>query len=262
MSPLFDSACFARLDALLRGLGSGWRVEELHGAGPAGSPPVVCAHRPAASPEGPRILVSAGIHGDEPAGPIAILEHLSQSAFADSFEWVLFPALNPAGLLRGTRDNASGIDLNRDFLLRRAPETRFFVEQVGRFPGFDLHLSLHEDWEYDKAYLYELNSSGHASIAAELLRVTDQCIGLVDADEIDGHIPTARGFIRHALEPDEPEGWPEAIFLTHKFPLLSYTLETPSRAALSARVHCFRNFLEVACTTRHGNPGNDHSFEI
>lgn len=208
-----------------------------------GIPPILFAHRPATNPKAPRILLSAGIHGDEAAGPLAILEHLAADGFYHQFEWAIFPALNPSGLLLGSRENAQGIDLNRDFKNRKAIESRFFIDQIENFSSFDLHLSLHEDWEYDKAYLYELNSSGQPSIAGELLPVAERCIGLLDSENIDGHIPTASGFICHALEPDNPQGWPEAIYLTHKFPLLSYTLETPSQAALDARIHCFRCFL-------------------
>ena len=209
-------------------------------------PSVLCAHRSAKSAGSPRILVSAGVHGDEPAGTLALLEALNRGDFSDAFEWLIFPALNPTGLLRGTRENAEGIDLNRDFKTRRAAETRFYIEQVAVCAKIDLHLSLHEDWEYDKAYLYELNSSGRASIAREVLEVVDQCMGLVEAAIIDGHCPTARGFIRHELVPDEPEGWPEAIYLTQRFQVLSYTLETPSRGLLARRVECFRKFLQTA----------------
>lgn len=221
-------------------------MSECVAPGALNGPPVLCAHRPATRPGQPRILVSAGVHGDEPAGTLALLEILSADALSERCEWILFPALNPLGLLRGTRENAEGIDLNRDFKTRRAAETRFYIEQVEAFAAIDLHLSLHEDWEYDKAYLYELNSSGRTSIAPALLEATDQCIGLLDAAMIDGHQPTARGFIRHELEPDEPEGWLEAIFLTQRYPVLSYTLETPSRGALVSRVECFRRFLQTA----------------
>lgn len=245
MSEGMERVTLERLLSLFREQAE-WRVLECAQSGGIDALPVLYAHRLGRSPDCPRILVSAGIHGDEPAGTLALMEFLQKGCFSDAFEWIVFPALNPYGLLAGTRENTEGRDLNRDFKRCRCVETCFYVEQVSAFDRIDLHLCLHEDWEYDQAYLYELNSGQRPSIAAELLEVTDRCIGLVDAPLIDGHLPTARGFIHHAIVPDEPEGWPEAIFLTHRYALLSYTLETPSSALLSARVDCMLSFLEAA----------------
>jgi protein MpaA len=61
---------------------------------------------------GPRILVVGCIHGDEPAG-IAIVRAL-EHAHPKADLW-LVPALNPDGLAAGTRQNANGVDLNRNF---------------------------------------------------------------------------------------------------------------------------------------------------
>jgi protein MpaA len=61
---------------------------------------------------GPRILVVGCIHGNEPAG-IAIvraLEHVHPKA-----DLWLVPVLNPDGLAADTRQNARGVDLNRNF---------------------------------------------------------------------------------------------------------------------------------------------------
>jgi protein MpaA len=61
---------------------------------------------------GPRILVVGCIHGNEPAG-IAIVRALERThPRADLW---LVPALNPDGLAAGTRQNAHGVDLNRNF---------------------------------------------------------------------------------------------------------------------------------------------------
>lgn len=225
---------------------AGWRLSECAQPGGPAELPVLCAHRPGHSPDCPRILISAGIHGDEPAGTLALLELLQQAQFSPDFEWLIFPALNPFGLLAGTRENAEGRDLNRDFKRCRSAESCFFIEQVSAFDRIDLHLCLHEDWEYEQAYLYELNSGSRPSIAPELLEVVERSIGLLDAPEIDGHTPTAPGFIHHEVTPDEPDGWPEAIFLTKRYALLSYTLETPSQVELPRRVDCMLDFLNVA----------------
>ena len=66
------------------------------------------------SGDGPRVYLSAGIHGDEPAGPLALLELLKNDFFNSECHWLLCPTLNPTGLSASTRENSSGVDLNRD----------------------------------------------------------------------------------------------------------------------------------------------------
>lgn len=61
---------------------------------------------------GPRVLVVGCIHGNEPGG-IAIVRALERThPHADLW---LVPVLNPDGLAHDTRQNADGVDLNRNF---------------------------------------------------------------------------------------------------------------------------------------------------
>src|SRR5438552_9917534 len=56
-----------------------------------------------------RIYISAGIHGDEPAGPLAIRQLLEEDQWpAEVSLWVL-PCLNPSGSAVHRRDNSEGI---------------------------------------------------------------------------------------------------------------------------------------------------------
>jgi protein MpaA len=61
---------------------------------------------------GPRILVVGSMHGNEPAG-IAVVRALARTRPGADL-W-LVPVLNPDGLAAGTRQNAHGVDLNRNF---------------------------------------------------------------------------------------------------------------------------------------------------
>src|SRR4051794_37575428 len=62
-----------------------------------------------------QIYISSGIHGDEPAGPLAALKLLQENRWPDSVGVSLIPCLNPAGYVRNCRENEDGIDLNRDY---------------------------------------------------------------------------------------------------------------------------------------------------
>jgi protein MpaA len=65
------------------------------------------------------VLIMATIHGDEPAGTTLVhklAEHLrSNPQLLENRRVVLVPLVNPDGMALGTRENARGIDLNRNF---------------------------------------------------------------------------------------------------------------------------------------------------
>jgi len=67
-----------------------------------------------------RALVVGCIHGNEPAG-IAIAARLARSALPRELDLWIVPNLNPDGFAAGTRGNARGVDLNRNFPWRWQP---------------------------------------------------------------------------------------------------------------------------------------------
>jgi protein MpaA len=64
-------------------------------------------------PHGTPVLVVGCIHGNEPAG-IAVARALQRLSPRGLDLWIV-PVLNPDGLVAGTRGNAHGVDLNRNF---------------------------------------------------------------------------------------------------------------------------------------------------
>lgn len=197
--------------------------------------------------------LSAGIHGDEPAGPLAALEMLRSGAFDDGRPWSICPALNPTGLLAGTRDSASGADLNRDYLRRQTPEVAAHAAWLESRPTPGLFLSLHEDWESSGFYFYEINlGPDDPARAANILRAVQACFPAEPSAVIDDHEVRSPGWIHHAARADFPEHWPEAIFIAHLGCPLSFTLETPSSAALPDRIAA--HHAAVLAILDHRNP--------
>lgn len=181
--------------------------------------------------------VSAGIHGDEPAGPLALLELLRAGFFEDGRSWSVCPALNPTGLSANTRENDGGIDLNRDYLQRETNEIRAHAGWLESRPSPELVLSLHEDWESSGFYFYEINlGEDNPQRAAGIIDAVRPWFAPEPESRIDDHDVRAPGWIFHQAEADLPDLWPEAIFLAKRGCDLSFTFETPSSARLEDRV--------------------------
>ncbi|RYD27679.1 MAG: succinylglutamate desuccinylase [Verrucomicrobiaceae bacterium] len=209
--------------------------------------PLVAWERPGS---GKRVYLSAGIHGDEPAGPLALLELLRGGFFTGDHHWSICPTLNPTGLAAGTRENADAMDLNRDYWLRGTREIIAHATWLDAMQVPDLFISLHEDWETTGFYFYEINLSNDLPERAHrILEAAHPWFEPEQGPIIDGHECRENGWIYHAAEPDLPEGWPEAIYLAKMGCPLSFTFESPSRAALHERVAAHAAAVRAACTT-------------
>jgi len=68
------------------------------------------------NPAGKRVLVVGCVHGNETAG-IPVARALERMSPGDLDLWIV-PDLNPDGVAAGTRGNANGVDLNRNFPFR------------------------------------------------------------------------------------------------------------------------------------------------
>jgi protein MpaA len=86
----------------------GWREQEF-GRTVRGVPLTVFL------PEGrPEALLVAAIHGEEPETLLLARRVLERVPAAES-RFAVVPCLNPDGVLAGTRQNAAGVDINRNF---------------------------------------------------------------------------------------------------------------------------------------------------
>lgn len=94
-----------------------------------------------------RVLLMGGVHGDEYSSISIIFKWLSlfsPEALEGEYHWRFAPLVNPDGLLDGTqakRQNANGVDLNRNFPSEDWSDTAvaYWQESTGsnprRFPG-------------------------------------------------------------------------------------------------------------------------------
>lgn len=222
---------------------AGFRVEQF-GATAAGPLIALTKRTPGVHP---RIYLSAGIHGDEPAPALALLEMLESGGFDHRANWFICPLLNPNGLARGIRENADGLDLNRDYKDLQSAETRAHVAWLERQPNFSVCLSLHEDWESNGYYLYELNPDQRHSLAEPIIAAVTAVCPIDHRPLIDGRESKA-GILRPLADPLLRENWPESVYLRATHTSLTYTIESPSALPLAQRLAAHRMALETAIT--------------
>src|SRR4051812_11923904 len=98
----------ARWRAVCRAAGMRWRTFARAGK--------YALHYVETPAPGPAVYVSAGIHGDEPAGPEALITWAeADPARLRRHALLIFPCLNPWGLVNNIRRDEDGLDLNRCF---------------------------------------------------------------------------------------------------------------------------------------------------
>ncbi len=238
-APVDPAALVARFESA--GAKAGFRSEHF---GRTGACPLLALTK-RTSGQRPRIYLSAGIHGDEPAPPLALLSLIESGDLDGRAVWFLCPVLNPDGLARGTRENATGIDLNRDYRHLESPEIRAHAAWLGSQPNFDMAICVHEDWESTGFYLYELNPDKRASAAQPMIAAASKACPIDMSPQIEGR-EARGGIIRPVLDPLEREKWPESIYLQAHHTRLSYTIESPSSLAIETRVSALRAALRAA----------------
>jgi hypothetical protein len=236
--PVFDPAAHARkIEEAARA--DGWTIRHLS---PCASGTRPWLQRAALTgPDAPHFYLSAGIHGDETAGPVAVLEMLRKPDFFAGFHTTIFPLLNPDGLARNTRGNADGIDLNRDYRNPKSAEIASHIEALKTLGRFDATMMLHEDFEGIGAYLYELNDSLTPNLGKNIITAMGQHVP-IDLRPIIEEVPAHGGVLsrkdlvaKHGSIEDRPD-WPEAIYLSVHHTRVSYTTETPKPFPLEQRV--------------------------
>lgn len=78
----------------------------------------------------PKLLVMAGIHGDEPESTVLLSEAL-RHLNPDELKNAVILCANPDGVMRGTRANVNGVDLNRNFPASNwKPETVYYRNNI------------------------------------------------------------------------------------------------------------------------------------
>jgi hypothetical protein len=182
--------------------------------------PLLRAHTPGQR----RLLITAGFHGDETAGPLTLLKHLPEVvAYANERKvgLTIYPSVNPSGFEDLTRYNRSGEHPNNDFLRYQLgdgtwageltdgqtfvgtktfhggpKETRALATELDAQPTPDAALDIHQDPYIKQPLSYFYNFGANAPYLG-LVAKTDRILPLARNSMVDDDVFTDEdGLIR------------------------------------------------------------------
>ncbi len=137
-----------------------------------------------------RIGLFTGIHGDEPAGPIAatrlLAQLIRQPHLATGYHLTVYPTINPHGLAAGTRHDEAGFDLNREFWKESSRPVVKLLEQELRAARFQGIIALHADDTCEGLYGYAHGRLLNEELLRPALRASGQHLPMDQRPLIDG----------------------------------------------------------------------------
>jgi hypothetical protein len=189
-----------------------------------------------------RIGLFAGIHGDEPAGSVALvklaqlLEH--RPDVAQGYLLFFYPVCNPTGFEDGTRHSRSGKDLNREFWRQSLEPEVLLLEQEIRARSFHGLVSLHADDTSDGLYGFVRGAVLTRGLLEPALARAEAVLPRNQRPEIDG-FPAENGIISECYDgilTSPPELHPQPFEII---------LETPHAAPLNQQAEVFVVAIET-----------------
>jgi hypothetical protein len=163
-----------------------------------------------------KIFMWSQMHGNESTTTKAVFDLIwllqSTSPIASTllsqFEFLILPLVNPDGALAYTRENANGIDLNRDAQDRTQPESQLLRKAFDEFkPDFCFNL-------HDQRTIFGAGTSGHPAtvsflapsynIAREFNETRRQAVRVINAmnAELQRYIPNQIGRFDDGFNPN------------------------------------------------------------
>ncbi len=217
------------------------------------------------------VLLSGGVHGDEPAGVFALLQFLEKEAprYAKEFRFFVFPCVNPGGFATGTAENSAGKNINRSFKKDSpALEAKWVMEQLQKWDRkFVFSIDMHEIppyWEGEgfkakdnphTAYLYESQRDKKMRIGPAMLAGLPKDIEVCQWPRIYGDVAVG-GLVTY------PEGNFNQVYaeqttldgyLFEKLSSHTFTAETPIDWPMEKRVRTHLSWLKTALEKKRGS---------
>jgi protein MpaA len=146
---------------------------------------------------------------------------------------IIFPCLNPWGLVHNRRTDSENRDLNRCYHLDTIPRINAQKELL-RGRTFRLAMCLHEDYDAQGVYLYEIRKK-LTTFGGELLAAAGYHVP-IDARRIIEGRRADQGWIARKIDLKKFPMVAEAIYLALNHSERTITAETPSEYDLGPRI--------------------------
>ena len=189
------------------------------------------------------ILITGGMHGDEPAGVEAILQFLARdnTALLKNFSFSVIPCINPYGYVHNTRETFDDIDINRAFETENVAEVAIVKKALGQ-TQFSLAIDFHEDYDATGFYLYE--GKRDEKYIGPKLATAAKAIGPIDPEDPGEDAPDlAEGVYKVATSWGTQGLAPYLLHFHSKHVIIS---ETPTVWQLEQRVALHLTILDTA----------------
>ena len=183
-----------------------------------------------------KVGIFAGIHGDEPAGTLGLIDFVREldadPEFGKEFQLFIYPLCNPSGYIDGQRHSRSGLDLNRHFWTdSQEPEIQLIEREIRR-QSFNGIISLHSDDTSDGMYGFVRGHTLTRHLMEPALAAAEAALprnkrALIDGfHAVEGIIHAGYGGILSA----PPGAWPEPFEIV---------IETPQHAPMDLQRQAF-----------------------
>lgn len=191
------------------------------------------------------ILITGGVHGDEPAGIEAVLEFLARdnTCLLRQFSFNIIPCINPYGYVHYKRENSDNVDINRSFEEDDVLEA-LIVKEALQDKQYTLAIDFHEDYDAHGFYLYEGIRDGEY-IGTDIINDV-KTIGPIDTDDSGEDTESIAQGVYKVNSKWGMQGL--APYLLHKHSKHVIITETPTVWKLEQRIALHLGVLDSALT--------------
>ena len=151
---------------------------------------------PSRNPLAKRILITAGLHGNEPFGVTALMEFIEKTIYDNSlrneYEFVFLPMMNPKALKNSTRLTSDKIDLNRTFsIAKQTPQSRSIMNALQN-EHFEMAIDLHGSIVREGFFIIRSGESDVALAQSALKNVPEEFIFQSQKEQYPEIIPSVK----------------------------------------------------------------------
>lgn len=198
--------------------------------------------------ESPRVIFLSGMHGNEAESSELLEQWLIENAETlDSFLFI--PQVSPSAVRQGTRRNAQGNDINRQFIEETTDQEVLQVMKILKGQSAILCLDVHEDPDRTQGfYIYDTGVMTKQELETyrEAIQKTPfkPYSGIDDIDDEHLQRMIEQGYV--SLRPTDSEvsaGFGSVWMLKHHIVSRVFTMEVPGKAAKEDKAALIRTMV-------------------